>query len=227
MQLTPSERDRLLIFTAAQLAKSRRDRGLLLNLPEAIAIISDAVIEAARGGDSHATALMTGINAVRADQLLPGVAPMLVNISVEGVFDDGRRVVVIPGIIHSDADEPGAVTRLTPMLAPTHPDSNTVVVTNESTLPISVTSHLHFFEANPRLRFDRAASYGRHLLIPAGDHVDFLPGVPVEVALAPIAGKRIVVGFAGLVDGPLDAPGAKENALAKAREFGYLDTEQM
>jgi urease subunit gamma/beta len=101
------------------------------------------------------------------------------------------------------------------------------VVTNESTLPISVTSHLHFFEANPRLRFDRAASYGRHLHIPAGDHVDFLPGVPVEVALAPIAGKRIVIGFAGLVDGPLDAPGAKENALAKAREFGYLDTEQM
>lgn len=227
MQLTPSERDRLLIFTAASLAKSRRERGLQLNLPEAIAIISDAVIESARSGDDHATALMTGMNAVSENELLPGVAPMLTNISVEGVFDDGRRVVVVPGIVHNDADVPGQVVRLVDLSAPHHPDAISITVTNESTLNISVTSHLHFFEANPRLRFDRSAAYGRHLLIPAGDHVDFPPGEPVEIKLAPIAGRRIVIGFAGLVDGPLDAPGAKAAALEKAREFGYLDKEQM
>jgi urease subunit gamma/beta len=85
-----------------------------------------------------------------------------------------------------------------------------------------VTSHWHFFEANPRLRFDRSAAYGRRLDVPAGSAVRFDPGVPTTVALVPIGGARVAVGFAGLVDGPLDADGAREAALAKAREFGYL-----
>ena len=76
--------------------------------------------------------------------------------------------------------------------------------------------------ANRRLSFDRAASYGRHLYIPAGEHVDFPPGIEVAVNLIPITGNRILIGFAGLVDGPLDAPGAKESAIAKARSLGYL-----
>jgi urease subunit gamma/beta len=91
-------------------------------------------------------------------------------------------------------------------------------------VPISVTSHFHFFEVNPRLLFDRAASYGRHLAIPAGSHVRIGPGDEVEVELAPVRGARVVIGFAGLVDGPLDAPGAREEALRRARACGFLDT---
>jgi urease subunit gamma/beta len=87
-----------------------------------------------------------------------------------------------------------------------------------------VTSHFHFFEVNPRLRFDRARTYGRHLAIPPGATVRFDPGVAVDVALVPFGGRRVVVGFSGLVDGPLDAPGALDAALSRAREFGYLDT---
>ena len=63
------------------------------------------------------------------------------------------------------------------------------------------------------------------LAIGAGEAVRFDPGSTVTVGLAPIGGERIVIGFAGLVDGPLDAPGAKDAALAKARATGYLDTE--
>ncbi len=92
---------------------------------------------------------------------------------------------------------------------------------NTADVPISVSSHFHFFEANPRLRFDRAAAYGRHLDVPAGSTVRFDPGVEVGVRLVPFGGERVVVGFSGLVDGPLDAPGALEAALERARVFGY------
>jgi urease subunit gamma/beta len=87
-----------------------------------------------------------------------------------------------------------------------------------------VTSHFHFFEVNPRLRFDRGAAYGMHLAITAGSAVRFEPGATRRVALVPIGGRRVVIGFAGLVDGPLDAPGARARALERARACGYADT---
>lgn len=224
MELTPSEQDRLLIFTAAQLAQSRRARGLKLNKPEAVALISSAIIEAARDGKTHSQALQAGLESVSADELLPGVAAMLSGIAVEGVFDDGRRLVVIPEIPNKDSVIPGEVIRLgsTDMVGH-EPDLVTIRVSNESAIQISVTSHMHFFEVNPRLKFDRSAAYGRHLHIPAGEHIDFPAQGSVEVTLAPIKGDRIVIGFAGLVDGPLDAPGMKERALDRLTECGYLN----
>jgi urease subunit gamma/beta len=225
MELTPSEQDRLLIFTAAQLARTRRARGVLLNLPEAVALISDAILEAARDGASHAEARLAGSTSVTAADLLPGVATMLAGISVEAVFDDGRRLVVVDGPSENEqpsGSSPGAVVRLTPHSTP-HRPTVTLAVRNTATVPISVTTHFHFFEVNPRLTFDRAAAYGMHLAIPAGEHVDFPPGATVEVSLTPIAGDRVVIGFAGLVDGPLDQPGMRERALQRAQALGYLE----
>ena len=224
MELTPSELDRLLIFNVAQLAQSRRARGVKLNKPEAIALISHAVIEAARDGASHSVALQAGLTAVKDDELLPGVGPLLSGIAVEAVFSDGRRLVMV-NFESKDVDVPGKVTRLAPITHETNPDLVSVSVVNESEIQISVTTHMHFFEANPRLRFNRNASYGRHLHIPAGEHIDFPPGVEINVKLVPISGNRILIGFAGLVDGPLDAPGAKDAAIAKARSLGYLGFE--
>lgn len=222
MELTPSEQDHLLIFTAAQLAASRRDRGLKLNLPEATALISHAVVEAARDGKTHAEALAIGRSAVSQDELLSGVGPLLSGIAVEAVFTDGRRLVVVD-FESSDTDVPGEVTRLAPLEKPKESDVVTITVTNNSTIQISVTTHMHFFEVNPRLNFDREASYGRRLQIPAGEHVDFPPAESVIVNLVPISGERVLIGFAGLVDGPLDEPGMKERAMKRALEFGYLD----
>ena len=224
MELTPSELDRLLIFNVAQLAQSRRARGVKLNKPEAVAIISHAVIEAARDGASHAEALSAGLNALSDAELLPGVGPLLTGIAVEAVFSDGRRLVMID-FDSADLDIPGKVTRLEPISASKNQETISIRVSNESDIQISVTTHMHFFEVNPKLRFDRVASYGRHLSIPAGEHVDFPPGVEVSVNLVPISGDRVLIGFAGLVDGPLDAPGAKEDAITKARSLGYLGFE--
>jgi len=225
VRLTPTERDRLLIFTAAELARARRARGLKLNVPEATALIADTVCEAARDGKRLMEAAALGASVLTADDVLPGVADIVREVKVEAVFDDGTRMVVVRdpfGPAAGLGDEaPGAV--LTAGHEPVTPAGLVrIEVRNTSDVPISITSHFHFFEVNPRLQFDRAAAYGMHLGVPAGAAVRFAPGEMLEIPLVPIGGDRIAIGFAGLVDGPLDAPGAKEAALARAAEQGYL-----
>ncbi|WP_035850490.1 urease subunit gamma [Kitasatospora azatica] len=226
MRLTPTERDRLLIFTAAELARARRARGVRLNVPEATALIADTVCEAARDGLRLAEAIEAGRTVLSAADVLPGVPDVVTVVQVEAVFDDGTRLAVIndpfQGAGSLGEEAPGAA--LPGSGAGYDPVEETVVlpVHNTSPVPISVTSHYHFFEVNPRLAFDRAAAYGTRLAVPAGSSVRFDPGAVVEVGLVPIAGARVAIGFAGLVDGPLDAPGAREAALEKARATGYL-----
>ncbi len=228
MLLTPTERDRLLIFTAAELARARRARGLRLNVPETIALVADTVCEAARDGSRHAEALAAGRAVLGPDDVLPGVADVVTEVAVEAVFDDGSRLVVVPDPVgggHLGDDAPGAVLPAEHRPAARDAEETELTVVNTAAVPVSVSSHFHFFEVNPRLRFDRAAGYGRHLAIPAGATVRFDPGVAVGVRLVPFGGGRVVVGFSGLVDGPLDAPGALDAALERARAFGYLGAE--
>ncbi|MFI9235039.1 urease subunit beta [Streptomyces cinnamoneus] len=80
-----------------------------------------------------------------------------------------------------------------------------LVVLNAADRPVQVGSHYHFAEANPGLCFDRAAAHGKRLDIAAGTAVRFEPGIPVEVDLVPIGGKRVVEGLRGECGGPLDA----------------------
>ncbi|MGW4646746.1 urease subunit gamma [Kitasatospora sp. NPDC004289] len=226
MRLTPTERDRLLIFTAAELARARRARGVKLNVPEATALIADAVCEAARDGRRLAEAVEAGRTVLSAADVLPGVADVVTVVQVEAVFDDGTRLAVVNAPFRgtgSLGDEaPGGVLLGSGEGYDPIEETLLLPVHNTSDVPISVTSHFHFFEANPRLAFDRSAAYGTHLAVPAGSSVRFDPGATVEVGLVPIGGARVAIGFAGLVDGPLDAPGAREAALAKARATGYL-----
>lgn len=227
MRLTPGERDRLLIFTTAELARRRLARGLRLNVPEATALIADTVCEAARDGQRLREAIAAGRAALGPQNVLPGVPEVMGDVKVEAVFDDGTRLVVVTDPIGETADPgtaPGAI-HLGPEPLADWPEAVTVSVTNTSTVPISVTSHFHFFEANPRLRFDRAAAYGRRLAIPAGSSIRFGPGERKPVDLTPMGGDRVAIGFAGLVDGPLDAPGAKEEALRRAIACGYQHEE--
>ena len=224
MLLTPTERDRLLIFTAAELARARRARGLRLNVPETIALVADTVCEAARDGARHDEALAAGRAVLGPDDVLPGVADVVTEVAVEAVFDDGSRLVVVPDPVgggHLGDEAPGAVLTGDDPEQTWPGDVSEVTVVNTASVPVSVSSHFHFFEANPRLRFDRAAAYGRHLDVPPGATVRFDPGVEVGVRLVPFGGNRVIVGFSGLVDGPLDAPGAREAALERARIFGY------
>ena len=194
-------------------------------MPEATALIADTVCEAARDGARLMEAAAAGAAVLTTADVLPGVADIVREVKVEAVFDDGTRMVVVRnpfgegGSLGSDA--PGAViTAARNHEAP--PGLIYVVATNTSDVPVSITSHFHFFEVNPRLSFDRAAAYGMRLAIPAGSALRFEPDVATDAPLVPIAGGRVAIGFAGLVDGPLDAPGAKEAALVRAHEQGYL-----
>ncbi|MFD0413238.1 urease subunit gamma [Streptomyces sp. NPDC127108] len=223
MRLTPTERDRLLLFGAAELARARRARGLRLNVPEATALIADTVCEAARDGARLAEAIERARSVLGPDDVLPGVADVVTEVHVEAVFDDGSRLAVVADPIGGGSLGPDAPGALRP--APPTPDRAPVVtltVHNTATVPVSVTSHFHFFEANPRLDFDRAAAYGMRLAVPAGSSLRFGPGERVEAGLVPIGGARVAIGFAGLVDGPLDAPGARDEALRRAAACGYL-----
>lgn len=243
MRLTQSERDRLLLYTAAELARARRARGCLLNAPEATALVAAEVVEAARDGHRHADAVAAGQRVLTRDELLPGVVEIVGDVSVEAVFDDGSRLVVVPEPFGAADPVPDgdldavAAGRLAPGTvlssaqaqrqpydgARDRPGLVSVAVTNTADVPISITSHFHFFEVNPRLRFDRAAAYGRRLALPGGATVRFGPGEQRTVDLVPIGGERVAVGFSGFVDGPLDDEQVRQAAFRRVREAGLLD----
>jgi urease subunit gamma/beta len=215
MRLLPAEQQRLLLFLAAELARARRARGLRLNQAEASAIVADAVCEAARDGCSYEDARARGRAALSEADVLDGVRELIPRLEVEALFGDGHRLVVLDDPLGPEPAEP--VEPPPPWL-----ESGTrLTVVNEGDVPIAVTSHLHFFEANRRLRFDRAAAWGLRLALPARSKCFFQPGEPREVRLTPIGGARVVRGHGELVDGPLDDPGARDAALALARERGY------
>ncbi len=96
-----------------------------------------------------------------------------------------------------------------------------VIVRNAGDRPVQVGSHFHFFETNRELDFDRDSAYGMRLNIPAGTAVRFEPGEEKEVELTPFGGRRVMQGCNGLVEGPLDAEGARQNALARAQKAGF------
>ena len=216
MRLLPREEDRLLLFLAAELARRRQERGLRLGQAEAVALIADAVCEAARDGSSYAVAEITGYALLGPQDVLEGVERLVRRVEVEALFPDGSRLVVLHDPIVRDRPPDGAEPPVAWL-----PGGRPLTVVNEGAVPVGVTSHFHFFEVNRALRFDRAAAWGRRLAVEAGVKVFLDPGEPREVRLVPFGGARVIRGHAGLVDGPLDAEGALEAALARARERGY------
>lgn len=95
MQLTPQEKDKLLIFTAALVAERRRARGLKLNYPEAVAYISAAILEGARDGRSVAELMSYGATLLTRDDVMDGVPEMIVEVQVEATFPDGTKLVTV------------------------------------------------------------------------------------------------------------------------------------
>lgn len=95
MELTPREKDKLLIFTAALLAERRRARGLKLNYPEAVALISAFIMEGARDGKSVAELMADGKTVLARDDVMEGVPDMIPDIQVEATFPDGTKLVTV------------------------------------------------------------------------------------------------------------------------------------
>lgn len=193
MRLTAWEEERLLIFSAAELARRHRDRGLLLNAPEAIALMCDAMLETARAEASYAEVEAAGYGAVTADQVLPGVAGLIGDVRLEVLMGDGARLVVLreplgpPG-----GDGPGAVRRAEAAAGLARDDRGDrrdrieLDVRNTSRRVVRVSSHYPFERVNRRLEFDRAAATGTHLDIDAGSTERWAPGETRTVRLVRI-----------------------------------------
>jgi urease subunit gamma/beta len=214
MRLTSWEEERLLIFGAAELARRHRAAGLLLNAPEAIALICDAMLEAARAGASYADVEAAGVDAVAPDEVLPGVRELIDDVRVEVLLEDGARLVVLvdplgrgqpptadgPGAIDmapEDSGDPGAGTAG----AASGLERLELTVENTSRRVVRVSSHFPFDRVNARMVFDRAAAVGFRLDLPAGSSERWSPGETRTVSLVAYAA-------AGIIDGGELPPGS-------------------
>jgi urease subunit gamma/beta len=195
MRLTAWEEERLLIFSAAELARRHRDARLPLNHPEAVALICDAVLEAARAGAGYADAEAAGRGAVSPDELMPGVAALIDEVRIEALFGDGPRLIVLVDPLGASgsetAERPGAIrSERTPGDPTAGLEAQTLTVRNDSARGVRVSSHYPFERVNARLVFDRAAAAGFRLDLAAGDTERWAPGETKEVRLVRYAGDR-------------------------------------
>jgi len=223
MFLTNREQEKLMIYTASKLALERKERGLKLNYPEAVAVISSFILEGARDGNSVAELMVSATKVLKADDVMSGVASMMGMVQTEATFNDGTKLVTVHNpipILKDDTIVAGEYIiddgdiELNVGLEVT-----TIEVTNDGDRPIQVGSHYHFFETNKELNFNRSEAYGKRLNILSGTSVRFEPGSSKEISLVDFTGKRYISGFNGLVEGCLDDEKVKANAMIKLEQF--------
>jgi urease subunit gamma/beta len=211
--------DKLLLHQAGVLAQKRLARGLRLNYPETIALLSTQLLELVRDGKSVAELMELGRMLLGRAQVLPGVAAMIHELQIEGTFEDGTKLVTVHHPICRDQGDltlalygsflpvppperfpltddedvaPGCIE-----VAPGEIVLNegrptvTVQVTNKGDRPIQVGSHYPFADTNRALEFDRAQASGMRLDIPAGTAVRFEPGERKTVQLVATSGGVI------------------------------------
>ncbi len=196
MRLTPWEEERLQIFAAAELARRRRAAGLRLNHPEAVSIMCDAMLEAARAGASYPEVEAAGRGAVEPGEVLDGVRELLDEVRLEVLFDDGSRVIALMDPLDRGAARdplgPGALVigGTADIIVNDGRVAIDLVVTSRSRRRVRVSSHYPFDRVNARLEFDREAARGFRLDLPAGGYAGWEPGETQTVRLVRYAGER-------------------------------------
>ena len=255
MHLTPREIDKLLLHQAGFVAQKRLARGVRLNHPEAIALISGVLLELIRDGRRVAELMDLGRRLLGRRQVMSGVAETIAEVQVEGTFPDGSKLVTVHHpIVAADGDLalalygsflpvpalsafaeslPGSEDPLPGEVAVAEGDIELnagrgvvrLTVTNLADRPIQVGSHYHFAEVNPYLRLDRARAYGRRLDVPAGMAVRFEPGETRTVELVELGGRQVVAGGNALVSGPVGEEG-RSRVVGEALRRGFAHVEE-
>jgi urease subunit gamma/beta len=247
VHLSPREIDKLILHQAGALAQKRLARGVRLNHPEAVALIATQILEFIRDGRGVAELMDLGRQFLGRRQVMSGVPEMIREVQVEGTFPDGTKLVTVHHPIAADDGnlELALYGSFLPVpeasvFGPIDGDplpgerwvgdqpielnagraTTTLAVTNLGDRPIQVGSHYHFIETNPKLRFDRAAAYGKRLDIPAGTAVRFEPGETRTVTLVDIAGNAVIRGGNNLADGPVSDAG-REGAMRRIAARGF------
>ncbi len=212
MELTPREKDKLLLFTAALLAERRKDRGLKLNYPESIAYISAAILEGARDGKSVAELMDFGRTLLDGDDVMPGVPEMIHDVQVEATFPDGTKLVTVhePILPTQECIKAGEIiVQEGEIELNAGRESISISVSNTGDRPIQVGSHYHFYETNSALQFEREKTKGFRLDIAAGTAVRFEPVQHREIVLVRYAGDEKIYGFNAQIMG--DVTGSIED----------------
>jgi urease subunit gamma/beta len=189
VRLTDWERDRLLIFSAAELARRHRDAGIALNAPEATALICDTMLEAARAGATYEETVAAGRAAVTRDQVMDGVPALVDEIRLEVLLGDGTRLIVLRNPLGDDEAEADSRDAPPPPTAPAR-ETRTLTVRNTGQHVIRVSSHYPFDQVNKRLEFDRNAARGFRLDVPAGATMRWTPGESRAVTLVRYGGDE-------------------------------------
>ena len=231
MHLSPKEIDKLMLHNAGFLAQKRYARGILLNYPETIALISAQLLEFIREGVSVVELMDRGKKILGCDEVMPGVEKMIHDIQIEGTFPDGTKLVTVHepicdenlnndwALYGSGLQKTGARIHIDNIIdgnpGASHIGEGVIIlnknrktielhVTNTGDRPIQVGSHYNFIDVNLSLEFDREASIGYRLNIPAGTAIRFEPGETKNIELVEISGSRIIYGGNNFVDGCVD-----------------------
>jgi urease subunit gamma/beta len=225
VRLSPADKDKLLLATAGMLARDRLSRGVKLNHPEAVALLSCWVIEAARDGDRSVKDLMNdGLGVLGRDDVMDGVAVLASEVMVEASFPDGRKLVTLHDPITAspssadDGEQGDETVERGEQAPPTRPavepmipgevrtkggdvelnagrETLEVNAMNTGDRPVQVGSHFHAADVNRAIRFTPQAPKGYRFDIPAGTSLRFEPGLPYVVKLVALAGDRQVPGL--------------------------------
>lgn len=211
MRLTPREQEKLMIVVAGDLARRRKERGVKLNHPEAIAYITAELIEGARDGRTVADLMSYGTTILTEDDVMEGISSMIGSIQVEVTFPDGTKLITVDRPIRGGASgssssaKPGEyILNDEPVIINEGRDTVTIHVKNTGDRPVQVGSHYHFAEVNSALQFDREKAVGFRLDIPSGTSARFEPGDAREVQLVAYGGTREVYGFRSEFDRAID-----------------------
>lgn len=228
MRIAPRDIEKLWLHTACVVAQKRYARGLKLNYPEAVALLSGQLLELIRDGHSLQELNELGRNILGTDDVLPGVPEMVEELQVEGTLVDGTKLVSIhspicksgldsklalygSGLVREDlhitTDNVMGVVPGTfeigdePIEINKHRNTITIDVTNNGSRPVQVGSHCNFVETNRALSFDRVKTIGFRLNIAAGTAVRWEPGETKSVELVEIAGEKKIFGGNRIVEG--------------------------
>ena len=231
MHLSPKEIDKIMLHNAGVIAQKRYARGILLNYPETIALISAQLLEFIREGASLAELMDRGKKILGIDDVMEGVSDLVQEVQVEGTFPDGTKLVTVHQPICSEnldtnwalygsgLTKASAVLKIDNIVNSSpgqrevledviilNADRKTIEieVINKGNSPIQVGSHYNFIETNTALTFDRISTVGFRLNIPAGTAIRFEPGEKKTVELVEVAGTKEVYGGNNIVNGQVD-----------------------
>ncbi|KAA1247496.1 urease subunit gamma [Aquimarina sp. RZ0] len=249
MRLTPRDIEKLMLHQAGFVAQKRYARGLKLNYPETIALISTQLLELIREGYAVAELMNLGKQIIGLDDVMEGVEKMIHEVQVEGTFPDGTKLVTVhhpicqKNITNGLALYGSGLTKSEQKIevdnsSNKHPgnyevldeeielnqgrETISLLVINKGDRPVQVGSHYPFAETNQCLEFDRAITLKYRLNIPAGTAVRFEPGEEKEVELVEMAGEVKVYGGNALINGTIE--NREEEIIATMKQQNYIQS---